>query len=212
MSSFSLKIIAIIAMTLDHWNIILGGSIYIRILGRLAFPIFSFLIGEGYRHTRNKKNYFLKIFFYSVLLQIPVFLFYSSNEDLNIFFTLATGILFISILENNKMNKLTKFLLVLFLVIGSEYFKFGYGAYGVLSIVIFYNFRERKQKIFWLFLFINIVYIYLDRVFLIQIFSLFSLFLIFKYNGKEGIKNKKFFYFYYPAHILLLYLLSNLIF
>ncbi len=160
-----------------------------RILGRLAFPIFSFLIGEGYRHTRNKKNYFLKIFFYSVLLQIPVFLFYSSNEDLNIFFTLATGILFISILENNKMNKLTKFLLVLFLVIGSEYFKFDYGAYGVLSIVIFYNFRERKQKIFWLFLFINIVYIYLDRVFLIQIFSLFSLFLIFKYNGKEGIKN-----------------------
>ena len=209
MSSFSLKIIAIIAMTLDHWNIILGGSIYMRILGRLAFPIFSFLIGEGYRHT---KNYFLKIFFYSVLLQIPVFLFYSSNEDLNIFFTLATGILFISILENNKMNKLTKFLLVLFLVIGSEYFKFDYGAYGVLSIVIFYNFRERKQKIFWLFLFINIVYIYLDRVFLIQIFSLFSLFLIFKYNGKEGIKNKKFFYFYYPAHILLLYLLSNLIF
>ena len=176
-------------MTLDHWNIILGGSIYMRILGRLAFPIFSFLIGEGYRHTRNKKNYFLKIFFYSVLLQIPVFLFYSSNEDLNIFFTLATGILFISILENNKMNKLTKFLLVLFLVIGSEYFKFDYGAYGVLSIVIFYNFRERKQKIFWLFLFINIVYIYLDRVFLIQIFSLFSLFLIFKYNGKEGIKN-----------------------
>ena len=212
MSSFSLKIIPIIAMTLDHWNIILGGSIYMRILGRLAFPIFSFLIGEGYRHTRNKKNYFLKIFFYSVLLQIPVFLFYSSNEDLNIFFTLATGILFISILENNKMNKLTKFLLVLFLVIGSEYFKFDYGAYGVLSIVIFYNFRERKQKIFWLFLFINIVYIYLDRVFLIQIFSLFSLFLIFKYNGKEGIKNKKFFYFYYPAHILLLYLLSNLIF
>ena len=199
-------------MTLDHWNIILGGSIYMRILGRLAFPIFSFLIGEGYRHTRNKKNYFLKIFFYSVLLQIPVFLFYSSNEDLNIFFTLATGILFISILENNKMNKLTKFLLVLFLVIGSEYFKFDYGAYGVLSIVIFYNFRERKQKIFWLFLFINIVYIYLDRVFLIQIFSLFSLFLIFKYNGKEGIKNKKFFYFYYPVHILLLYLLSNLIF
>ena len=144
MSSFSLKIIAIIAMTLDHWNVILGGPIYMRILGRLSFPIFSFLIGEGYRHTKNKKKYFLKLFFYSILLQIPVFLFYSTNENLNIFFTLALGILLISIVENKKANNVIKFFSAALLLLISEYFKLDYGAYGILLILIFYKFKERE--------------------------------------------------------------------
>ena len=117
MSSFSLKIIAIIAMTLDHWNVILGGPIYMRILGRLSFPIFSFLIGEGYRHTKNKKKYFVKIFLYSILLQMPVYFFYSKEEKLNIFFTLASGILLLSILENNKMSNVIKYFCALILLI-----------------------------------------------------------------------------------------------
>ena len=137
MSSFSLKIIAIIAMTLDHWNVILGGPIYMRILGRLSFPIFSFLIGEGYRHTKNKKKYFVKIFLYSILLQMPVYFFYSKEEKLNIFFTLASGILLLSILENNKMSNVIKYFCALILLIISEYLKFDYGSYGIISIFIF---------------------------------------------------------------------------
>ena len=211
MSSFSLKIIAIIAMTLDHWNVILGGSIYMRMLGRLSFPIFSFLIGEGYRHTKNKKKYFVKIFLYSVLLQIPVYFLYSKEENLNIFFTLASGILLLSILENNRMSNLIKYFCALILLIMSEYLKFDYGSYGIISIFIFYKFKEKKTLISFLFLLVNIVYIFLGKIFSIQIFSLFSLIFIFKYNGEEGKKNKQFFYLYYPTHILLLYLLSKFI-
>lgn len=212
MSSFSLKIIAIIAMTLDHWNVILGGPIYMRILGRLSFPIFSFLIGEGYRHTKNKKKYFVKIFLYSILLQMPVYFFYSKEEKLNIFFTLASGILLLSILENNKMSNVIKYFCALILLIISEYLKFDYGSYGIISIFIFYKFKEKKMLISFLFLLVNIVYIVSGKIFSIQIFSLFSLIFIFKYNGKEGKKNKQFFYLYYPTHILLLYLLSKFIF
>ena len=212
MSSFSLKIIAIIAMTLDHWNVILGGPIYMRILGRLSFPIFSFLIGEGYRHTKNKKKYFVKIFLYSILLQMPVYFFYSKEEKLNIFFTLASGILLLSILENNKMSNVIKYFCALILLIISEYLKFDYGSYGIISIFIFYKFKEKKMLISFLFLLVNIVYIVTGKIFSIQIFSLFSLIFIFKYNGKEGKKNKQFFYLYYPTHILLLYLLSKFIF
>ena len=212
MSSFSLKIIAIIAMTLDHWNVILGGPIYMRILGRLSFPIFSFLIGEGYRHTKNKKKYFVKIFLYSILLQMPVYFFYSKEEKLNIFFTLASGILLLSILENNKMSNVIKYFCALILLIISEYLKFDYGSYGIISIFIFYKFKEKKMLISFLFLLVNIVYIVSGKIFSIQIFSLFSLIFIFKYNGKEGKKNKQFIYLYYPTHILLLYLLSKFIF
>ncbi len=212
MSSFSLKIIAIIAITLDYWNVILGGPIYMRILGRLSFPIFSFLIGEGYRHTKNKKKYFVKIFLYSILLQMPVYFFYSKEEKLNIFFTLASGILLLSILENNKMSNVIKYFCALILLIISEYLKFDYGSYGIISIFIFYKFKEKKMLISFLFLLVNIVYIVSGKIFSIQIFSLFSLIFIFKYNGKEGKKNKQFFYLYYPTHILLLYLLSKFIF
>lgn len=212
MSSFSLKIIAIIAMTLDHWNVILGGPIYMRILGRLSFPIFSFLIVEGYRHTKNKKKYFVKIFLYSILLQMPVYFLYSKEENLNIFFTLASGILLLSILENNKMSNVIKYFCALILLIISEYLKFDYGSYGIVSIFIFYKFKEKKTLISFLFLLVNIVYIFSGKIFSIQIFSLFSLIFIFKYNGEEGKKNKQFFYLYYPTHILLLYLLSKFIF
>ena len=211
MSSFSLKIIAIIAMTLDHWNVILGGSIYMRMLGRLSFPIFSFLIGEGYRHTKNKEKYFVKIFLYSLLLQIPLYFLYSKEENLNIFFTLASGILLLSIFENNRMNNLIKYFCALILLIISEYLKFDYGSYGIISIFIFYKFKEKKMLISFLFLLVNIVYIVSGKIFSIQIFSLFSLIFIFKYNGKEGKKNKQFFYLYYPIHILLLYFLSKFV-
>ena len=182
-----------------------------RMLGRLSFPIFSFLIGEGYRHTKNKEKYFVKIFLYSLLLQIPLYFLYSKEENLNIFFTLASGILLLSIFENNRMNNLIKYFCALILLIMSEYLKFDYGSYGIISIFIFYKFKEKKTLISFLFLLLNIIYIFSGKIFSIQIFSLFSLIFIFKYNGEEGKKNKQFFYLYYPIHILLLYFLSKFV-
>ena len=110
------------------------------------------------------------------------------------------------------MSNVIKYFCALILLIISEYLKFDYGSYGIISIFIFYKFKEKKMLISFLFLLVNIVYIVSGKIFSIQIFSLFSLIFIFKYNGKEGKKNKQFFYLYYPTHILLLYLLSKFIF
>ena len=58
MSLFVLKIIGILSMFIDHYHYIIGGPEILNIIGRMAFPIFSFSLGEGYFHTGNFKKYF----------------------------------------------------------------------------------------------------------------------------------------------------------
>ena len=97
MTSFVLKIIAMITMFCDH----LGDAIYRSIspfnyIGRIAFPIFAFQISEGFLHTKNLKRYFIRLMAFALISQIPYILFISlfSNEiKLNIFFTLTLGLI-----------------------------------------------------------------------------------------------------------------------
>lgn len=71
MSSFVLKMIAAVTMFLDHAGLLLFPKcIPLRILGRLAFPIYAFFIAEGFRYTRNRKLYFLRIFLLGLACQI----------------------------------------------------------------------------------------------------------------------------------------------
>ena len=75
-SAFVLKIIAVITMTIDHSGyLIFGGSSFMNFIGRIAFPIFAFQITEGYTHTHNLKKYFLRLFAFALISQIPFMLF-----------------------------------------------------------------------------------------------------------------------------------------
>ena len=77
MSAFVLKIIAIITMFIDHIGYIFsnGKISYFNYIGRLAFPIFAFQISEGYLHTKNLKKYFLRLFLFALISQIPFMLY-----------------------------------------------------------------------------------------------------------------------------------------
>ena len=89
MSSFVLKIIAIISMFIDHIGYAIFGKLsYFNYIGRLAFPIFAFQISEGYVHTKNLKRYFFRLFLFALISQVPFMLFTSIISDkfsLNIF-------------------------------------------------------------------------------------------------------------------------------
>ena len=91
MSAFVLKLIALISMLFDHSGyIIFGGTSWFNFIGRIAFPIFAFQISEGYIHTKNVNKYFLRLFAFSLVSQIPFMLFVksiSSTTLFNIFFT-----------------------------------------------------------------------------------------------------------------------------
>ena len=76
MTSFTLKIIALITMFIDHSGYVFMGSFsFCNFIGRIAFPIFAFQITEGYLHTKNLRKYFLRLFLFALISQIPFALF-----------------------------------------------------------------------------------------------------------------------------------------
>lgn len=118
MSALILKLVALAAMILDHTAAVLGGdslwAYSLRAIGRIAFPIYAFLLVEGFRHTRNVKKYALRLFGLGVLSQIPYA--FTINRDvqgiwgflyLNILFTLGCGVLLLCLLRSQRLMRLT---------------------------------------------------------------------------------------------------------
>lgn len=207
---FTLKIIAIITMFLDHYYRIIGGPEWLSILGRLAFPIFAFSISEGYSHTKNVNKYLMRLLNFAVIIQLPNFLGFQ-EYPLNIFFTLALGLFCLEILDNNKINIVVRYIVVLYLCFLAEKTGLDYGAYGVILIILFNKLRNNKLYIFIAFLALNLVILKIGNLSEIQIYSIFSLIPIFLYNGKKGYGMKYFFYLFYPLHFIFLYFLNELL-
>lgn len=220
MSSFVLKIIALISMLFDHSGyVIFNGFSAFNFIGRLAFPIFAFQLTEGYIHTKNLKKYFFRLFLFALISEIPFLLFRIKFIEiafaLNIFFTLVLGLATIWIYDKNKI--LGFFSLIFFATI-AEFLKFDYGAFGISIIFIFYAFKNNKVLMNFFFIFAVIlkylynllIYfntVYFNSYLVLCIFTIFSIILIDLYNGKEGKKVKYLLYIFYPLHLLILYLL-----
>ena len=207
---FTLKIIAIITMFLDHYYRIIGGPEWLSILGRLAFPIFAFSISEGYSHTKNVNKYLMRLLNFAIIIQLPNFLGFQ-EYPLNIFFTLALGLFCLEILDNNKINIVVRYIIVLYLCFFAEKTGLDYGAYGIILIILFNKLRNNKLYIFIAFLALNLVILKIGNLSEIQIYSIFSLIPIFLYNGKKGYGMKYFFYLFYPLHFIFLYFLNELL-
>lgn len=152
MSSFVIKIIAIITMFCDHFSdAILGKLSFLNIIGRIAFPLFCFQIVIGYKHTKNVNKYLLRLFIFSLISQIPFSLFtyvYLGQIDLlNVFFTLSLGLLAIYILDTvPKKYKILALLIDIFIMIFAEFAKTDYGWFGVCLILCFYLFYNDKKS------------------------------------------------------------------
>lgn len=191
-------------------NPILYGAWFVmrQIIGRLAFPIFCFLLAEGFCHTRSVFKYACRLGIFALLSEIPFDLaifgrpFYWGYQ--NIFFTLLIGLLVMIVFRCITERLQTRFVLklplyVLALAAGlaaAELLCTDYGARGVFSIVAIYIFRKVK----WQQLLAGCV------TFLWEITAPFAFIPIAFYNGKRGLKMKYFFYAFYPLHLFLLYL------
>mgnify|MGYP002581591684 FL=1 len=87
-SNFDLKILAIITMTIDHIGAIIYPNIdAFRIIGRISFPIFCFLLVEGFKHTHNRFRYFIRLLLFAIITQ-PIYDYAFNNHELNILFNL----------------------------------------------------------------------------------------------------------------------------
>ena len=218
MTSFVLKIIALITMLFDHVGyIIFYRFSFMNYIGRLAFPLFAFMLTEGFTHTKNLKKYFFRLLIFAFISQIPYMLFISNFSNvftLNILFTLTLGLLAISVYDKSK-NKLLGFLFTIVCAIAAHILHFDYGWFGIAIIFIFYVFKNKKLYMnlsFCLATFVNYFYNYIttfriEYLFII-LFCALSLIPINLYNEKKGKNTKYFLYFFYPIHLIVLYILT----
>src|SRR6056297_2543004 len=135
MTSFHLKLIAITTMLIDHIGAVLFPEIIVfRIIGRLAFPLFAFLLTEGYRHTSNLKSYLIRLGVFALISQYPFWEAFGYDAGLNIFFTLTLGLIAIYLFE--KYQSILPILALSFL---ADLTHMDYGMFGILLIFLLYR-------------------------------------------------------------------------
>ena len=212
LSSGKLKLLACIFMVIDHIGFyFFPGSILLRAIGRLAFPIFAFFIAEGCRYTRNKLRYFLQVFSVGFLCSLGFYL-YTGVPEGNILITFSCSILLIYLLQACKRTPLAfagfaGLLLCLFFANRQMYFDYGFVGMLVPFCVALTEFFPRPKFIYRLLaLGLSLIFVAWDTPgWPVQWLSLLSLPLLALYNGKPGSRKWKYgFYLFYPAHLLVL--------
>ncbi|MBQ4522823.1 MAG: conjugal transfer protein TraX [Lachnospiraceae bacterium] len=193
--------------------IMYGTYIIMRAIGRIAFPIFCFLLVEGFLYTRNKGKYAFRLGIFALISEIPFDLAVRNTicsfEGQNVFFTLLLGLLAMMCLEQvqkkySGKKKRCIFLCILVSVIFMALaflLKTDYAAGGVLVIIVMYIFREDKMKR------MALGVLTLLSCGVMECFAFVNLFFIKKYNGKRGSSLKYVFYCFYPVHLLILALI-----
>jgi hypothetical protein len=231
MNRFWLKITAITTMLIDHIGAILfPEALWLRMIGRLAFPLFAWMIAQGYLYTRSRRNYLLRLLVFAVICEVPFRLAFPGHGS-NVLWTLALGLTAICAWEALE-DKILGGAAALACAIAALALKTDYDFYGVATVFLFHVFRERKDwgKLAGCLLALNLIYLPITNGFwevlfsggsqrqiivhaanvLLQTLSMFSLLFVFSYNGRPGpLKAKYLFYAFYPAHILILYLIAR---
>ena len=232
-SSAGLHILGMGFMLCDHlWAMLFPAEEWLTCLGRIAFPIFAFMIVEGYTHTHDLRRYLLRMLVWALLAEIPFDLMYSGSlfypYHQNVLWTFLLSLLLIHLMEKSRENISPVWaalssagLTILGLVLGYAVMTDYYGI-GILMVLTFYFFRSRSWKSrlgqFLCLYILNVKllggYYYAVEVFEYEIeivqqsFALLALIPIWLYQGRQGIHNKIFRYFcyaFYPAHMLLLF-------
>ncbi|MCI6019563.1 MAG: conjugal transfer protein TraX [Clostridiales bacterium] len=215
-----LKLIAIVSMLIDHVNKALiypnlvsnNGALTVvsnlfDIIGRIAFPLFCFMVVEGYFKTRSRKKYLLHLLIFGVISEVPFDMFttasfFNMNWN-NVMFTLALVLITIWIIDilKEKMQNLPKALwyfvsliIVLIICIAAMYLSLDYEHHAILIGYFFYLFHDIPLA--------AIPFCYASMY--TQPWALLGFGLTLTYNGERGKQNKMFNYWFYPVHLLIL--------
>lgn len=244
MTSFQIKIIAIIAMTIDHLANILGQAglfpnmptsisydliKLMHAVGRIAFPLFAFMIAEGAQKTHSMPKYIGRLALFAFLSE-PFFYFsHWRNSPTfngllhniialnwgNVFFTLALGAAAIyayQVLERKQgTQKYLLFALIgLLITLIGGYLGCDYGMAGILLIIFLFLAKSKKQKCAVILLWVVGLYGFgqaynpISSILRDCVFASLSCVFIWLYNGQRGKKLKWSFYIYYPLHLFTL--------
>ncbi len=235
-SGSTLKIIAMVSMLIDHYAaVVLGREINLLVLnsyksgeitqryrdlymvyqvmrniGRVAFPIFCFLLVEGFLHTKNVKQYTGRLLVFALLSEVPFDLALTGNiiswKYQNVFFTLVISLVVIACMkafedrnENYLICLFKQGLVVLAGILLATLLRTDYYGFGVLGVVVLYLFRKDKTK----------QALAGALSFIWEIPAPLAFIPVMAYNGKRGLKLKYVFYVFYPLHLIFLHFMSS---
>lgn len=224
-------------------NPLYTGMVY---LGRLAFPLYAFLLAEGAYYTHSRRQYVLRLVFFSLVSWIPFNIAFGkpalSSDSLNVFFTLLLGILTIIAVERTEIllgNRKTGFMRILqagCIIVScavAGLLHTDYGFFGIGLILLFYHFRNNKKKmltvvgvcyipLFWLYsifilkgyfhnyMTVGAYLLYCLKYTMREAWGLTALPLLSCYNGERGKQLPKlFYYWFYPVHLLFLWIVGK---
>lgn len=228
-------------MLIDHTGLILFPQYtFLRVIGRIAYPLYAYCIAEGFRHTRSRTKYFLRIFLLGLACQ-AVYTVAERELYIGILLVFSMSIVIMSLVDcvkdsmRSEKSSLSKLIYRIFgLEITAEqdkiisliltcaavmavfvlcmYVDVDYGFFGVMLPVFTNLFNDRRKRLVMFSACLIALCIDLTDAFTIQYFSLLTIPILATYNGKRGKHSLKyFFYIFYPLHLALLYGISYII-
>ena len=225
LSSNALKFIAIIAMTIEHVICVTFPNyptdwwiVALHMIGRITAPIMWFFVAEGYHYTHNLKKYIVRLFIFAVISHfaynfafgIPFIPFRTSVfNQTSVIWSLAWGLVALAISDSVRLKQWQK--TVLIIIICAVTFCSDWSCIAVLAIVGIGSHRgdfkrQMTEMMMYVFFYALIYFIFINKIYgIIQLFVALSIPLLKSYNGERGSWKgmKWFFYFYYPAHLVL---------
>ncbi len=231
-NGFQLKLIAVITMLIDHIGAVLleeqvdlisgNGSVitilyYIcRMIGRLSFPIFCFLLTEGFFHSKNRYRYIGRMVVFAVISLWPFYMAFACYGNVLITFTIGLIAMTLAevvkqrVTDNGKGRWIASILICIIAGIGyllAEIFRSDYGGVGVLVILLLYFFHT--HPILSYVIAVVCLGTFLDSMIYIAMAGIPFLIM---YNGERGRQIKHFFYLFYPVHLVLLVIIKWMLF
>lgn len=220
----TLKIIAMISMVLDHiGDMFFPDVMWLRMVGRLAMPIFSFCIAEGFAHTRDKKKYLFRMGVFALISEVPFDLafegkpgFAHQNIMLTFFLSIAALMLFDRIRggkdSEGKQIPIGKTVLgvlaVAAVAVAALLLRADYTVFAVIAVFLFYVLRQKHPLIRSG---AGVAFLALTRTMGYYCATGFSFIPLALYNGKKGKGLKWLFYGFYPGHLLLLAAIKHIL-
>ena len=213
MDQFQFKLFAALLMVIDHVGyVFFPGEPIWRILGRLSFPLFAWLLVKGERHTRNIVRYLSRLLVMAVITQ-PFYMALFEVAQLNVLVTLAIGLSVIRLARKYPAHRILIGAagVAIALVVPMDA-----GAYGVCVILLMGIWQPsaplRQTLIWWvLWLVLHGAYVLtLGPSVRVQLWALVTPLLLYGANGKQGAKGR-WFYWFYPGHLILLWVIKALV-
>ena len=227
LNSNQLKTIAIIAMTIDHLTSVIWPGypkewwiLGLHIIGRLTAPTMWFLIAEGYYYTRNLKKYIGRLFLFAIISHfaynfafgIPFVPFQTTIfNQTSVIWSLAWGVVALAITDAKyiSLKPWQKYLAVAIICVIT--FCSDWSCIAVMAIISIYANRGNLKKqvtgmMFWVAFYAMVYFLFIDKVYgILQLFVIICVPFMKQYNGERGKWKgmKWFFYFYYPAHLII---------